>query len=551
MQVKYAFGLLLWGLFLCFSCQQQPTKIKKQAHIDSLINTQPQKALHELELLKSQTYSHASEAEKMKLDLCIVKAEDKSYIPKTSDSTTKKLVDYYEKHGSANELMEAYYYHGSAYRDLRDTPKALKYFQKALEVADASEGDFDWYQYAILLEQLAYIYNLQDDNQQAIACAKDILKIGKKYDSDSISSMCLLARYYNCADSLQQAKLHYNQALAAIKKNGINHSNLMALGELLGFYVKRNQQRQAEECYQLMKGYKRDCLPANVLAAIGNYLIAKGEYAEALDYHKAADNAFRDIFEKQISQRVLFELEIKLGDKDKAFYYAQEFIVYSDSVAKAQQLEQARQVNNVYQYYKDALREQTLEKEAEQLQKHIMMVVILSLLVIVVGYWGHRMIVKRRDSQIVKQGETIRDQRAIIDQKEMTIEQLEAQKEEKKLQLLQIESELACKKKMSLSFSEVQSLFVNADGSAKPIQEDTVWNKLFAAVHTAAPEFIAMLSERCPDLSIFDKKMIYLMKIGLKSTQIADILNRSRGTISQHCTKLRETYNMDVKDLCL
>lgn len=82
------------------------------------------------------------------------------------------------KHGTANELMEAYLYHGSAYRDLRDTPRALKFYLKAVETADTTDADFDWYQYSMLLEQLAEIYSLQYDFIHAIECHQEILRIG-------------------------------------------------------------------------------------------------------------------------------------------------------------------------------------------------------------------------------------------------------------------------------------------------------------------------------------------------------------------------------------
>lgn len=47
-----------------------------------------------------------------------IKAKDKLYIPHESDSLIKSIVQYYEGYGTPDQLMEAYYYLGSAYRDM-------------------------------------------------------------------------------------------------------------------------------------------------------------------------------------------------------------------------------------------------------------------------------------------------------------------------------------------------------------------------------------------------------------------------------------------------
>ena len=52
-----------------------------------------------------------------------------------STDESQALVDYFEKHGTPNEQMLAYYLLGRAYHDLHEAPMALKYFQIASESA--------------------------------------------------------------------------------------------------------------------------------------------------------------------------------------------------------------------------------------------------------------------------------------------------------------------------------------------------------------------------------------------------------------------------------
>ena len=71
----------------------------------------------------------------MYYDLLDLKVNDKMYVRHTSDSLIKRITAFYETYGDRDKLLESYYYMGRVYRDLNDAPEALKYFQKALDVA--------------------------------------------------------------------------------------------------------------------------------------------------------------------------------------------------------------------------------------------------------------------------------------------------------------------------------------------------------------------------------------------------------------------------------
>ena len=60
--------------------------------------------------------------------LLYIKANDKAYIPHTTDTLILPILHYYEKGGDPSLLSMAYYYAGRVYRDLNDAPQALDYF---------------------------------------------------------------------------------------------------------------------------------------------------------------------------------------------------------------------------------------------------------------------------------------------------------------------------------------------------------------------------------------------------------------------------------------
>ena len=84
----------------------------------------------------------ASEYTIMKYDLLKIRLEDKSYIPHTSNKVIENLVKYFEDNGTIKDKQEVYYYAGSVYRDLDDTPRGIENFYKSIEaVRDKRECD--------------------------------------------------------------------------------------------------------------------------------------------------------------------------------------------------------------------------------------------------------------------------------------------------------------------------------------------------------------------------------------------------------------------------
>ena len=129
--------VLLFCLASVCSCHRRYQYPAVLQAADSLCVANPDSAVS---LLKSiaDDMTQADEHVQMRYRLLTIKANDKAYIPHTSDSLILSLVDYYKYGGDKVYLGEAYYYAGSTYRDLGDAPRALDYYQQAL---DAMPGD--------------------------------------------------------------------------------------------------------------------------------------------------------------------------------------------------------------------------------------------------------------------------------------------------------------------------------------------------------------------------------------------------------------------------
>ena len=100
--------------------------------------------------------------------------------------TVDSLVDYFDRHGNANEKMMAHYLKGRVHHDMGEAPIALECYQRATEMADTTRKDCDLRTLAAIYGQMADLFHLQylpDDEMSAIKMAESLGEIyGSRID---------------------------------------------------------------------------------------------------------------------------------------------------------------------------------------------------------------------------------------------------------------------------------------------------------------------------------------------------------------------------------
>ena len=77
------------------------------------------------------------------------------------DSLAESLVDYFDRHGDANEQMRAKYILGCTYSALNELPRALITFYEAAGCADTTLADCNYKVLSLIHGQCAMIYHTQ------------------------------------------------------------------------------------------------------------------------------------------------------------------------------------------------------------------------------------------------------------------------------------------------------------------------------------------------------------------------------------------------------
>lgn len=136
--MKFQCQITLWIVGLSFllsliGCKQKTVYPNTLLRIDSLIVHHPDSALYMLDLLDDFM---TTQPEKIQIYHCLLKtkAREECHKPHFSDLLMKRVVNFYCKNGPSDKLAEAYFLLACIYRDLKEIPYALEYYQKAIDV---------------------------------------------------------------------------------------------------------------------------------------------------------------------------------------------------------------------------------------------------------------------------------------------------------------------------------------------------------------------------------------------------------------------------------
>lgn len=559
----YRFIILIITIsFLCISCKDN-SLLSKMDQIKTVGDENPALALKMLDSIYVDA-RNASEYTIMKYDLLKIRLEDKSYIPHTSNRTIENLMKYFEDNGTIKDKQEAYYYAGSVYRDLDDTPRAIENFYKSIETVDnKNKKECDSIILRNAYSNLHYLFvNVQDYNN-ALKMAQMDYSISKALNKMTINTIIQITTAYLNMD-MEKEGIHYlDEAFNCIKdKKYANEDNFIYL--VLYHYSNLNLKDKANECYNLIKKRKLKRMDAFVRNILGNYYMLIGQQDSAIACYEYIINEKKNELAMYDTSKKLFLIYSENGNKDKAIKYGAEFVRMSEKLDFAKNSELAATVNNKYKYHLDQSRMQKMESERTMYLRIAIIIgfsAVLLTLAFVIFYMRKKNITLRRQLALTDSLNSVKAQMSDIKKNTLLKEQ----------QLASAQSEIAAKEQKMKEISEelqhneqllettqkrlndkmkqseqlmqmlhkaeledsasdvVEAVRKSAEGKKKLSATD--WQQLYSAVNSLYPDFKDSLMSRDGNLSEQQMQMCYLMRIGLTGPQINNVVDISRTTV--------------------
>ena len=567
MKEKVIYLLLI--LMILASCAGNRKYDDLMQRADSIMNADDDSAkvaIRMLDGIKPQL-PEFSQSQKMRYELLRHKAMNKACITFTSDSVMKKVVDYYDNHGSANERMLANYVLGCVYRDMYEAPMALEYYNKATEQADTTAADCDYGTLYRVYSQMGFLfskqylpYQLLDAFGKAVKyayLAKDTLNAIINYQNRENAYS-----YLGNKDSVIAINLH---AATMFKQIGNNYAAAIAFGCNYNYYVEKEDTLNALKTFKayFSTGYEGNSeyedSKAYVLCQKGTYYMFTAQLDSAYNNLQQSLRLCKSYSIKAATTKALAQYYAKVNQPAMAMKYALQSSEYNDSDLIGARKTQLQQVQAMYDYGRNQEIARMAEQKAKRSTQMNYMIVFACVVLFLFLSYVYRKQLALKKKRIAASKLVYEDCLLKLKRLQEEKAQLVAEKDKKLAQII-TEKENAISKLVSeihdiqnrYSLSSMSDAYLVLKNSsiykkiqcieAHPLEEmnEEDWTELADTVEELIPNFIPMLKNRVSDR---DYRICLLIRLGIPASLMARLLNLSDAAIS----KSRKTM---LKKLC-
>lgn len=499
-----------------------------------------------------------SQSQKMRYELLRHKAMNKAYISFTSDSKMKEVVDYYDRHGSANERMLANYVLGCVYRDMHEVPLALEYYNKAAEQADTTAADCDYGTLYRVYSQMGFLFSKQYLPYQLL----DAFGKAEKYAYLAKDTLNAIINYQNKGDAYDY--LGKKDSVVAInlrsanmfKRIGDNYNAAIALGCNYSYYIEKQDSVNAKKAFEayFSTGYEGNSnygdAKAFLLCEKGRYYMFVSRLDSAFSCLNQSLKLSKSYSNKAAATKVLAQYYARVNKPVLAMKYALKSSEYNDSDLLAVRESQLQQIQAMYNYG----RNQEIARKAELKAERITMLVYVLIaggvvIFLLLTYLYLKQLKKKKEKILVtkhlyddsllklrqKQEElellrTVNDRKIadVIKEKEQTINKLEDDlKDIREKYSNSSLSDVDILLKESSIYKRIKYLELHP----KETMRENDWIELEETIEQLIPSFIPLLKNR---LNVMAYRICLLVKLEISTSSIAILLGLSSSAISKY-----------------
>mgnify|MGYP003433936165 FL=1 len=558
--------------FILFSCtDQHADSIITKA--EQLLNTKPDSALAVLDDIR-ESKEDWPRSQQMRYELVYAQAQNKAFVNFTTDSIVLSLVDYYGRHGNANEQMMANYMAGCAYRDLEDALSALKYLNLAVDAVDESDEDCD-------LSTLMRVYSQMGGLYQRVA-AFESERIADSHAErlawqicDTLSALRLMrlraSTLYDAHQPLQSLMI-LDSIIQFCNKHGLPEQTKIIYPMRIKYHIETNNALSADS---LLREYEQKMniqplTPDEKIIDITHFY-RKGLYYNLIEQPDSAIMMFQKLI-RLINIRSLYTVgkyDLREGafkglseaysykhQADSVIKYANLYCQWNDSSIRARASEHLLRFQSLYNYTK--IQEQALnaEQKASRLRVIIILLVFFATTIVIVAWSIYQ---KRLKKERQKQIATNKEYQLLLHELEKSADELllvktdsERFQREKESEIQKLQTALAMYQDNEQSveqWSDERAIFacdiakrLHSLSSHAQKATPNELNCLLVTAQNAFPKFYANITDASKGLSHTEIIISILIRFRFIPSEISLLL----GLSSQRITNLKSSVNQKL-----
>ena len=568
MKRYYLYAYLFLSCVIC-GCNNYNNEVllNRLISVQNEGDTCPYNALERYDSLGA-IFEHENEYLRSKYALLGVRLRDKAFITHTNDSVINLLYDYFINDGNSCEKQEVCYYMGSVYRDLHDTPRAVKYFLEAIQVAE-TEANIDSAILVASYSQLSNIYIKIFNYDEALIASIKALHIAESAGIETERDFANVASCYSKLNDIE-GTIRYSKIILKriIKKNDIKN-NADIIAKRLADFAKFGYKAEADYCYALLQHLPEDARPKNYLINLAVYCknCVSPDSAAAV-FHRIQESD-TSIAQQYNSTQFLMKYYASVGNYEEATRFALLFSDANRNLLKDMNVEQTLNARNEFQYIRDRDKEAAMMEQIgrTRLIWAVSIIVMILLLMSLLFFHYHRQ--RRLLKIIMERNNAVDNARGLIQKYEEELEQshniietkekelvtkysmietldVELKNAEDSIKRLMVQNETLTKfalmKKFSAGTEDAAEIIAKykraADGKCTLSEDD--WSELIAAVDCVYPNFTFEINERLKDIKLHNLRICYLLKIGMTNPQIVNITGNPPQTVWYRVKRIKE-----------
>lgn len=563
--------IIITALISTTSCHCSGHTEQQLFMMDTLSDENPDTVLT---MLDCMDFNAMSKSERMHAELLRGKAMNKAYVNFTTDSVMLEVVDWYERHGNANQKMLAYYVLGCAYRDLEDALSALKYLNQAVDAVDESDEDCDLHTLMRVYSQMGGLYQrvaafenerIADSNAERLAW-----QIG-----DTISALRLMWAQACCLyDSRNQSEaiMILDSIAQFTKKNGIQEDPDLIYPIKTDYYLERKEIKCVETLireYEYKTGILTESLDTLNYDMAHFYL--KGKYYNIAQKPDSAIQMFNKLSHlielrplytsqrhglKEVSYQGLTKAYSLKHQPDSVIKYANLYCQWNDSSTRAKSSEHLLRYQSLYNYTK--IQEQALkaEQKASHLRVTMILLVVIGIAIAIIVWSIYQ---KRLKKERQKQIATNKEYQLLLHELEKSADELllvktdsERFQREKESEIQKLQTALARYQDNEQSveqWSDERAIFacdiakrLHSLSSHAQKATPNELNCLLVTAQNAFPKFYANITDASKGLSHTEIIISILIRFRFIPSEISLLL----GLSSQRITNLKSSVNQKL-----